>query len=195
MHFFQRLHWGQSIWNPGNEQDVGNVRTPSSWFKVVRRPFVFVETVDQVRSCVAGRESKSFRRPDFCSFRHRQQRKYWLQGILILWHYLNDRSNNFRSSCLPQLWRKPEAQRTSWDGLSGSMTRMDLVWKTNLFICYTKSINQKHCNIFRNYWFRGDDRNHHKSLLTWRADTGGWFQQFWFFWQVWSWRVSQKMYS
>ena len=42
--------------------------------------------------------------------------------------------------------------------------------------------------IFRNYWFRGDDRNHHKSLLTWRTDTGGWCQKFWFFWKVWSWR-------
>ena len=144
-----------------------------NWFKVLRRPFVFVETVDQVRSCVAGRESKTFRRPDFCSFRHRQQWKYWLQGELILRHFLNDRSNNFRSSCSPQLWRKPEAQRISWDGLSGSMTRMDLVWKTNLFIHYTKFNIQILCNIFRNYWFRGDDRNHHKSLLTWRTDTGG----------------------
>ena len=116
----------------------------------------------------------------------------WTQssGPLCLWQCLNDRSNNFRSSCSPQLWRKPAAPRTSWDGLSGSMTRMDLVWKTNIitfsFIRYTKSNIQKLCIIFRNYWFRGDDRNHHKSLLTWRTDTGGQCQQFWFIWKVWS---------
>ena len=57
----------------------------------IKSPKYYVSGVCQVHRRVAGREGKTFRRADFCSFRHRQQRKHWLQGIFIQilsFHYL-----------------------------------------------------------------------------------------------------------